>query len=66
MPRASRIGARVVGGQMTAMSAMSSVRLFAPEPVLSPTRPPFGTATRNRLSPVWLAPNQPVSCSRDV
>lgn len=51
MPRASRIGARIVGGQMT---AMSSVGLFAPEPVLSPTRPSFGTATRNRLSPVLV------------
>jgi len=55
------IGARP-GGQMT---AMSFVALFAPEPVLSPTRKPIGTPAHNRLSPVLLATSHAVSCSRD-
>ena len=50
------------GGQRTPTSL---VALLPPVPVLSPTRQPFGTPARSRLSPVLLATSHAVSCSRE-
>src|SRR4030095_11932682 len=53
----------LLGGQITATSLVVP---RSPAPVLSPTRQSFGKPARNRVSPVLLAINHAVSCSRDA
>src|ERR1700733_3093191 len=66
-PAPVKYTATITGAPLEGQTTATSLAVpCSPVPVLSPTRQSFGRPARNRASPVLLAINQAVICSREA